>query len=846
MTGRRMTCPPRSRCSADSDRRHRPDLTRNLLRYWSQRAPKRSLFDDPEHDLALLLHARAYGSLQDTELPDHLHEILAGYAADGAALLPVPLAWGPRAALSPSVRAALPSSLVQVWIFSDEHGPVEVLAVGQGLPEIQRQIQDAAFRASLCINGTTHCEVTDPVSDVLAVGLIRIGIYAHQNHDAASLPDLGEYAFGTIDSPAATALGALRDFVALLRTLERRTKLVRIVEVSRTDADAFQQELRTLPGKTSADTAAEKAVLLPMSGDGTSRAAASRDPAVLLPCLAVPSGPVLGLRLSPDLFATRRYRDLEAAHLRLTVDKLIIDAKLRRDHNRQEADRLQAEHDAFKAATQEERDARWGRRILLTQRFDHRLGMTRTLSEPEWCDTEEYYLLHVPGDRGLVGQHRTWAARMALLVVSLEQATLHPFSAARQLAHTRFADAALRGADPQESPGTAEAFQLWSQDVQPMLRFEWRSLLEHRRLAVRDVFSRHTVLVTRYDSSAGYVRLIAQPHSLVDAAFSTVLADPRRGVLVVRDATDYAIPLEVRDEQAARGVAHEMTTSGSAASVWSTLCERPNTGAVDQEEFADDILKALRDHPEIIREVTRQLQPAAPDPTEAAALQDEFSRAERAVATTTLLNRAFSALVCGAHITARECLDQAAATAAAAAARPTTAGSGDQDLGARVWLFRVVVECIAAGYTREEIMADLAVRSPNLPREAIHALDEADISDPGFTAKWLAACATGDLTGLIHRLFNQLPRAQQACRPSEYAALLFHQAIAGAQLARRLDECAAGIPDDFEARDQVLARVGEVLEEILVGPLPGSAGNDALNLLDVLSGEELPKYGQVN
>src|SRR2546429_27188 len=79
------------------------DLTRNLLRYWIQRAPDRSLFDDPEHNLALLLHARAFGSLQDTELPGYLDEILAGSAVGGAALLPGPLAWGPRAALSPSV-----------------------------------------------------------------------------------------------------------------------------------------------------------------------------------------------------------------------------------------------------------------------------------------------------------------------------------------------------------------------------------------------------------------------------------------------------------------------------------------------------------------------------------------------------------------------------------------------------------------------------------------------------------------------------------------------------------------------------------------------------------------------
>jgi hypothetical protein len=803
-------------------------LTRNLLRYWGQHSPDRSLFEDPDEDLALVLHGLALGLLDAAELPDYAERALDENAPRYAPLLPKAVPWGPRAALSPSVRAALPSSLVHAWVISDDQGPVEVLAVGQGLPEIQRRIEEAAFTASLRINGTADPAAGDPVKDVIAVGLIRVGVHSYQRHLAARLPGFGRSNAATNMDLLSTALGALRDFVALLRSLERQTKLVRIAEVSRRDSDLLEQALRSM-----AADAADEALLRPTSAGGTQRHGTSSDAAVLLPSLGIPSGEVIGLRLTPDLVRTRRYRELETAHQRAVADRLTMDARLRRDHNQEECDRLQAEHDAFKEATPQERVTFWDRNVLLNQKFDNRLGITVWLAQPEERPAEEYYLHRLPGPNGLIEQHRAWAERMALVVDNLEQAMNRPFAPARQLGLARFLDAALRDVVPRESPATTEAFRLWSRDVQPMLWFEWRRLHERRGLAVADVFTRHTILLTRYVAVPDEDEtLVTQPHSMVDGAFSAVLADRRRGVLVVRDATDRAQP-----DQAVRQRPSATREGGDEA--WSALCVLAERKDVTQEQFADAILEALRNHPEtVIRKIAQTLQPLSPDITEAEVIDGAFGRARQKTAVSSMLERALWATRCGAFLTARECLRHV--TSPASAEAPV-----QNNFAARAWLLRAIVECAAAGWNDRDIMTMLADKSPAMPPAALRALDEANQLDGAFADEWQAGCANDDLGRALRRLFQGLPRAQQVSSRREYAVLLFRQAIECARLARRLDECAGSIPDGREARDSVLAWTGQTLEELLTGPLAGRLGADVLAIMEVLTGREAPRYGRV-
>ncbi len=626
-----------------------------------------------------------------------------------------------------------------------------------------------------------------------------------------------------------TALGALRDFVALLRTLERQTKLVRITEVSRRDTDSLEQALRSM----ATDAPADKALLRRTSADGTGHRAGSRDAAVLLPSLGIPSGEVIGLRLTPDLRKTRRYRILETAHQRATADQLTMDARLRRDHNQEECDRLQGEHDAFKNATPAERATLWDKYILLNQKFNQKLGITISLAQPEECPAEQYYLHRLPGPNGLIEQHRAWAERMGLVVDNLEQAIRRTFAPARQLGLARFLDAALRGVAPRESSQTTEAFGLWSRDVQPMLWFEWRCLLERKGLDVADVFTRHTILLTRHVTLPdGTVTLVTQPHSMVDGAFSAVLSDPRRGVLVVRDATDHAQP-----DHAARR--RPSATAQGGAEAWSALRDQAERKDLTQEQFADAVLEALRNHPDtVIPQITRVLQPPGPDASEADVINGAFERARRKTVVPAMLERGLWAMRSSAFLTARECLQRVTSPAG-------VEGQVQNNFAARAWLLRAIVECAAAGWNGPDIVMMLADKSPAMPPEALRGLDEADQLDKAFTGAWRDACANDDLARALRRLFQGLPRAQQACSPQEYAVLLFRQAIECARLARRLDECAGNIPDGREARDTILAWSGQTLEQLLTGPLAGRVGQDVFAIMEVLTGREAPRYGRV-
>jgi len=208
---------------------------------------------------------------------------------------------------------------------------------------------------------------------------------------------------------------------------------------------------------------------------------------------------------------------------------------------------------------------------------------------------------------------------------------------------------------------------------------------------------------------------------------------------------------------------------------------------------------------------------AGPDASEADVINGAFQRARRKTVVPAMLERGLWAMRSSAFLTARECLQRVTSPAG-------VEGQVQNNFAARAWLLRAIVECAAAGWNGPDIVMMLADKSPAMPPEALRGLDEADQLDKAFTEAWRDACANDDLARALRRLFQGLPRAQQACSPQEYAVLLFRQAIECARLARRLDECAGNIPDGREARDTILAWSGQTLEQLLTGPLAGRVG----------------------
>ncbi|WP_229402317.1 hypothetical protein [Micromonospora okii] len=810
-------------------RHRRPAVPRHVVRglwqYWRQRQPERPLFADPDQDLALLLHAQAFGL--DIGVPDATDPLAALLAraresADCAPLTPPPLTWGPRAALATQVRAALPSTLVRAWVVADEQGPIEVLVVGAGLPEIRQDVVQAALMTSLRINGLVDTGAGEMIGDVVGVGVARVSAGLAGRGSAIELPSVFDARRVTVaEGAASTARGALRDLVNGLRALERETNLVEVAEVRYADLAGFADTVRAM-----ADRAADEpyhALLRPASTE-----AGEGGLVALLPCLRTAhadegAGAAVGLALHPDLLATEAYGRLEEAHQRVLTRRLILDAELRRDQIEADIRWLRSEHDDYAAATPEERRANWESVVLLVERFDERTGTKIKLAEPEEMNTDTYMLTHVPQ---LITVRQRWADRLNELVVNLRSAAGQPHAPARQLAAGRFLDAVLRDVTPDESPATELAFRRWAEGVAPMLRYEWRHELRRQRIAPEDVFTRHTAFLTRYLPPIGGddAALFVGAYSIVDERRSAVLADAARGVLVVRDATDHAEP-----EAAGTADAPEAVAAADAA--WDALARLAEDPGADEEAFTAAFLSTMRAHPRhTARRMVDTLQPPEPGAAEAEALAEEMRRAERAMSLSEGMDRARTAMRMSAFLTARQSLDNVRA---------------EPHWEARAWLLRAIVECVAADLPGREVPGLLGSGMAGLPPAALRALDEAVGLDPGYTASWLAALPEVDLGRAIRRLFHGIPRIRAATSERERAAWLFRTAVESARLARQLEQAGEELAEEHEAIDAALVVLGRALEDVLVGAFVGGARNEAEQLLELLTGEEPPRYGGV-
>ncbi|RKT55557.1 hypothetical protein [Saccharothrix australiensis] len=792
-----------------------------LWQYWRQRAADVPLFDDPDEDLALLLHAKALGLDVPVPDPDEPLAALLGRAEDPdecGPLMPEALSWGPRAALARQVRAALPGSLVRVWAVVDDQGPVEVLAVGEGLPEIRQQVVQSALMTSLRINGLVDPSSGPQVEDFIGVGLTHVSAGLAGRNSAVRLPSVFDARRAAVlDSAMPTARGLVRELVNGLRALERETNLVEVVEVRRSDVAAFSQTVREL-----ADRAADhplKAFLRPARVDG-----ATGGVAALLPYLRTTrsGGPGASAHvvLHSDLLSSQAYRDLEEAHQRVLARRLTLDAKLRRDRIEADIKWLTADLKSYERATKEERALKWDPTVLLVEKFDELTGTVIKLAEQEEIDVEVYYATNVPQ---LVKSREIWRKRLNEVVANLDAAAGKPHAPARQLAASRFLDAVVRDVVPDESPATEAAFLRWRDQVAPMLRYEWRRALRAQGIDPADVFTRHTAFLTRYLPSVegDEAALFVQPYSVVDEHLSAVLADAQRRVLVVRDTTDHAVPEhDEADTPEARTLAER---------AWAELARLGEDLATDEKAFNAAFLDALRAHPRhIARRMTEELQPEEPGAAEAEAIEDELRHATQAMSLGEGMDRARKAMRASAFVTARQSLDEVRA---------------DPHWEARAWLLRAVVECAAADLVTADIPGMLGSQMPGVPAAALRALDEAMHLDATYTTGWLATLPDVDLDRGIRRLFHGIPRMRASTTDRERAVWLFRGAVEAARLARQLEQAGEELPEDEEAVDTALVKLGKAVEDILVGPYVGGVRNEADSLLEVLTGEEPPKYG---
>ncbi|MFG1607830.1 hypothetical protein [Actinoplanes sp. NPDC049265] len=802
-----------------------------LWRFWRLRQPDRALFDDPEQDLALVLHAQAYGL--ELGLPDPADPLAAllsriDGAAECSSLTPAVLTWGPQAALATEVRAALGSTLVRAWIVLDRQGPIEALVVGAGLPEIRQQIVQFALMTSLRINGLADVGNGAVVGDLVNVGLIRISAGLPGQAAAVELPPVFNAQHVTVaESSAVTARGALRDFVNGLRSLERETNLVEIAEITSEQAAGLADTIRDMaeqvvhrPGRV---------LLRPAVDDRDAAGDGDEGVVGLLPLLSLADSPQasagtgIALHLHADLLATVAYTRLEEAHQRVLTTRLTLDAQLRRDQIKADLTWMTTEHDEYLLASPEERAANWDPVVLLVEKFDDRTGTTITLAEPEEMSRDQYELVQVPN---LIKLREAWLRRLDDLVDNLRAAAGQPHSPARQLAAGRFFDAVLRDETPDESPATASAFEQWAAQLAPMLRFEWRHELNRRRIDPRDVFTRHTTFVTRYLPAIGPddAVLVMLPHSLVDDRLSAVLADADRRVMVVRDGTDHGTS-EIAG-------ANDNLDGPAAEQEWNSLARLADDPETGEDVFAGAFISLLRKHPRhTARRMVETLQPPAPDPAEPRMMEDELRRAAQAMSLSEGMSRARTAMRMSAFLTARQILDHVRA-----------APRGE----AQAWLLRSVVECVATDLPQRDIPGLLGSRTlGTLPHAALRAVDEAAHLDADYTARWLADLPEITVHRAVQRLFHGVPHSRSEVSGRERAVWLFRSSLQSARLAGELEEAVEELPEDRMPIDAALVALGRVLEDVLVGQYTNGARGEAERLLEVLTGEERPRYGDV-
>jgi len=811
------------------EREPRSAVPRNLAlllwQYWRAECPDRSLLDDAEEDLALLLHAQAHGAWIPRAGERNYHgRLLADHKQLFAPPPPEPssLAWGPRANLAPEAGAAMDSPIMDAWVFEDGQSLGKVLIIGQGLPAIREQVLADAFMASLRVG----CLDTDMVN----IGVIQVERPTDQR-EANPLP------FNPLGGAAGALAGegsreALQELAGVLAKLANSTGLVRLHKLPLQRHVQMDEEIRRRAERRPNDPPVVWALAAPSSAD-------EADVVGLVPYLEIPEpATTLLLPLSASLLESDWYRRLEELHRRVTFKRAEFDLGARVNYHRKEIERLEGDSKAYFDTPKESRDEIWGSTVELTVEYDFEADRAIQLPFPVYVRAEEFYRDHVPAQ---IKEHERWKERLSGYLANLLDADASPEAPVRRLVSGYFLDAAIRDRRPHGNPALTSAFEAWSAQVQPMLWFEWRRLLRERGIELADVFTRHTVCHTWHgaldDTGPG---LFIAPFTIVDRLRSVALFDNRRHVVVVRAPIDDA----TQDAEATPSPDRTPPTSpGSRA--WDKLVKLADKPATDDERFGEALLEELRAEPTtIVRQVLDALSGARGPAADVAGLQRNLDAALAETRVPRALRHAVAALAKESYQTARWHLAKAA--------------DATGELGARVALMQAVVEFQAAGESASESASESAEelerthklfsrgeRSVRLGQAFYRALGRAERCDKRFTDNWIVRLKSVkfELAGGI--LLQNLPKSEkqkEGFSDDEHAALIARTGVEAARLAAQLEQAARRLSNDGEPIELAFAKLGLALEDVFLAELAGGSRPTATDLFAILTGRKPPTY----
>jgi hypothetical protein len=809
---------PHSWTDEDADRikqlfcRQRPvvpvALARALYRYWRRRGLEELLFEDAEDNVALLLHARAYGErIPEPGDSSFLGKFLKEHSDLFAPLMPPRQTWGPRAVLAREVLAGLDSPVMHAWVFFEGTTLQEILIVGEGLPEIRQQVISAAFMASLQVYGVAD--------DVMNIGLLRINLPGHLPITPLDIPFniIGDQRNPLAPEDVETAMGTLQELLAYLKKLERDTGLLQVHQVTVTDQKAFIDTFKAYAREASSDP--NSAILLKNDDEEV-----GVDIVTLIPYWQIGGDmTMLNLTLSADLIQTLDFEGLQKAHQYATIERGLIDLGTRRDYYQRKADHLEKEKRRFEQATPEQRRAIWGRTTLLGERFDFELGVSIKLPRREEAPTELFFEKNIPGQ---IMHFRVWQKRIQHIIDRVQKSYERPDTPVRRFAVSRFLDAAIRKRHPDESRAVLVAFEAWSTEVQPLLWFEWRCLLQQKGIKPERVFTPHTFFHTWLSPTRDRLdvaRLVVSPFTLVDQRHSVTLFDSERRVIIVHDATDYAEPFSV--------IAQTLDER------WQRLMILAEQSDITTEKFAGALREELRQAPsDIIKRILEAFienhEVKRPNSsTERVDMEANLVVAVQKMEVSRLIGQAVVALSVMAFQTARRSLDVL---------------RGYPEWRARVCLLRAILECLAYSQPFQEILpAIFHDVSRSAHRDIRTALEQAGAADHQYVEKWIEAVETNPETA-IGQLLRGLPLPEQELQPEEYAALLARGAIESARLARELEKAARNLAEEREIVTTAFAKLGWALEKVLLANFTSGPQDELIDLIAILTGQKSLEY----
>jgi hypothetical protein len=309
----------------------------------------------------------------------------------------------------------------------------------------------------------------------------------------------------------------------------------------------------------------------------------------------------------------------------------------------------------------------------------------------------------------------------------------------------------------------------------------------------------------------------------VDTRHSAAIFDVERGTVIVKDPIDYA---------------ENPTVTGDNWAKLADLADRPNItvaefDAVFREHLRESPVTTLDNVMTVLSSVgTDQDRQAAAD--DVRAFEDLLDGAARHLAVSYGMQRGLTALDIGATHTART--------------RLAGLSSVTGRLGAQAALLAAVVEFFNSrqrdGAAHEYFSQPATLGS----RRFEEAIRRAYRCDPGYTDEWIRLLderkrltvnehGKRDLSRVINRLLVELPRPETLEDSTRLAVLLSRTAVGAARLARELEQAAEELDDGGESYAAVFAKLGLVLEDLLLAEFGGGSRAGAHELLEILIGQ---------